>query len=124
VLREVADANPLCLMHPGPMIIFDGYGDSALQFSFRVWATRENWLELKNTIHEEVKNRFDEEGIEIPFPHRTLYAGLRTGPFPVRVVTGDDVAAEDGSTVQGDDVATRDGSTVQDGDESIDGEAR
>lgn len=86
VLREVADANPLCLMKPEPVILFDGYGESALNFSFRVWATRENWLELKNTIHQEVKDRFDQEDIEIPFPHRTLYAGLASEPFPVRVV--------------------------------------
>jgi len=92
VLLEVADANPMALMEPAPMVLFDGYGESSLNFSFRVWATRENWLELKNTIHEEVKERFDEEGIEIPFPHRTLYTGSVTEPFPVRVEreNGDD----------------------------------
>jgi pimeloyl-ACP methyl ester carboxylesterase len=34
----------------------------------------------------EIKERFDREGIEIPFPHRTLYAGEATAPFPVRIV--------------------------------------
>jgi small-conductance mechanosensitive channel len=34
----------------------------------------------------ELKEAFDEAGIEIPFPHRTLYAGSVTDPFPVRVV--------------------------------------
>lgn len=29
-------------------------------------------------------------GIEIPFPHRTLYAGSETPPLPVRVVTDED----------------------------------
>jgi len=86
VLLEVADANPLCLMEPAPLVLFDGYGESSLNFFFRVWATRENWLELKNTIHEDVKDRFDAEGIEIPFPHRTLYTGAVTEPFPVRMV--------------------------------------
>ena len=100
VLREVADANPLCLMKPEPVIMFDGYGESALNFSFRLWATRENWLELKNTIHQEVKDRFDAEGIEIPFPHRTLYAGLASEPFPVRVI--DDPPASYGGSAQSD----------------------
>lgn len=85
VLLEVAKENPLCLMEPEPVVMFDAYGESALNFIFRVWATRENWLELKNTIHEDVKDRFDEEGIEIPFPHRTLYVGSATGPFPIRI---------------------------------------
>ncbi|MFB6240092.1 MAG: mechanosensitive ion channel family protein, partial [Gemmatimonadota bacterium] len=96
-LLEVAHANPLCLMEPEPVVLFDGYGESSLNFSFRVWATRENWLELKNTIHEDVKDKFDEEGIEIPFPHRTLYTGLVTEPFPIRVVDDgpQDVPADD-----------------------------
>jgi small-conductance mechanosensitive channel len=100
VLLEVADANPLCLMEPAPVVLFDGYGESSLNFSFRVWATRENWLDLKDTIHEDVKERFDEEGIEIPFPHRSLYAGSVTEPFPVRLADddrGEEPPAEDGT---------------------------
>ena len=51
-----------------------------------MWATKEYWLPLKNEVAEEIKRRFDAEGIEIPFPHRTLYAGSATEPFPVRMV--------------------------------------
>jgi len=102
VLLEVAEANPLCLMEPEPVVIFDAYGESALNFSFRVWATRENWLQLKDTIHEDVKERFDREGIEIPFPHRTLYAGSATEPFPVRLTGKEgEPEDEDGSTETG-----------------------
>ena len=50
-----------------------------------MWAARENYLELRNKISDTVKRRFDEEGIEIPFPHRTLYSGSATDPLPVRV---------------------------------------
>ncbi len=92
VLLEVADRNPLALMEPKPMVIVEGYGESSIDFRFAVWAARENWLALKNSIQEEVKVRFDEDGIEIPFPHRTLYAGLATRPFPVRVVDDPDEA--------------------------------
>lgn len=89
VLMEVADANPLCLEEPAPLIIFQGYGDSALQHQFSVWAKTENYLELRNTIPVEVKEAFDERGIEIPYPHRTLYAGSATDPFPVVQVEED-----------------------------------
>lgn len=85
LLNEVADKNPLSLEEPKPVYNFQGFGDSALNIQFSVWAKRENFLELKNSIHEEIKNCFDQNGIEIPFPHRTLYAGSVTGPFPVRV---------------------------------------
>lgn len=43
-------------------------------------------LNLRNSIMKEIKQRFDEEGIEIPFPHRTLYTGSVTDPFPVRIM--------------------------------------
>ena len=85
-LLEVADRNPLCLDEPAPLIIFQGFGDSSMNLQFSVWATRENYLELKTGIQEQIKKAFDERGIEIPFPHRTLYAGSHTTPLPVRVM--------------------------------------
>jgi small-conductance mechanosensitive channel len=86
LLLEVVEKNPRALMEPEPAVFFDAYGDSALELRLAVWATRENFISLKNSLLEEVKARFDEEGIEIPFPHRTLYSGAATDPFPVRVV--------------------------------------
>jgi small-conductance mechanosensitive channel len=88
ILFDVADRNPICLDEPPPLFIYKGYGDSALELQFSVWAKRQNFLLLKNSIQEEIKAAFDENGIEIPFPHRTLYAGSVTEPFPVRVVDG------------------------------------
>ena len=89
ILFDVADRNPLCLVEPPPLFIYRGYGNSALELQFSVWAKRENFLALRNSINEEIKFAFDEHGIEIPFPHRTLYTGSVTQPFPVRVVTDD-----------------------------------
>ena len=86
VLLDVARKNPRALMEPAPAVFFDGYGDSALEFRLGVWATRERFIDLKNSMLEEVKARFDEEGIEIAFPHRTLHAGEGSEPFPVRIV--------------------------------------
>jgi len=84
VLATVAENNPLCLEEPKPVYIFQGFGESSLNIQYSVWAKRENFLELKNSIHEEIKNAFDEQGIEIPFPHRTIYTGSVTEPFPVK----------------------------------------
>lgn len=89
VLADVADQNPYCLDEPAPIILFKGFGDSALQILLGVWFAKADFLTLRNSILPEIKERFDAEGIEIPFPHRTLYAGAATEPFPVRVVAGD-----------------------------------
>lgn len=90
ILFDIADRNPICLEEPPPLFIYRGYGDSALELQFCVWVKRDNFLALRNSINEEIKLTFDKHGIEIPFPHRTLYTGSVTGPFPVRVVTGDE----------------------------------
>jgi len=88
VLRAVADQNPLCLEEPAPLIIFQGYGDSAIDHQLSVWASTDNYLDLRNSIPIEIKEAFDEHDIEIPFPHRTLYTGSATEPFPVRLHEG------------------------------------
>ena len=89
VLMKVADRNPLCLEEPAPLIIFQGYGDSSINHQFSVWAKTEHFLDLRNSIPVEIKEAFDEHGIEIPFPHRTLYTGSETTPFPVHRADGD-----------------------------------
>jgi len=93
ILNEVADKNPLCLEEPKPLYIFLGFGESSMNIQHSIWAKRENFLELKNSIHEEIKNAFDEQGIEIPFPHRTIYAGSVTEPFPVKQVSNKETQA-------------------------------
>jgi small-conductance mechanosensitive channel len=96
VLRDIADSNPLVLMEPQPVVIFQGFGDSSINFTLGVWATRESFLAVKNSIQEDVKARLDAEGIEIPFPHRTLYVGSATGPFPVELVGAKGEEEEEG----------------------------
>ncbi len=91
ILKEVADNNPYCLDEPEPIILFTGFGESALNILFAVWFLKSDFLNLRNTILGEIKERFDLEGIEIPFPHRTLYTGSVTDPLPIRLV-GDDIA--------------------------------
>lgn len=85
VLLEVADRNPLCLEEPAPLLIAQGFGASSIDYQLSVWAKREHWLELRNRITREVKEAFDAEGIEIPFPHVSVYTGAATPPFPVDI---------------------------------------
>lgn len=89
VLMEIAEKNALCLQEPKPMIIFSGFGNSSVDLLFAVWAAKENFLKLKNSIQEEIKTTFDQEGIEIPFPHISLYKGSASAPFPVQIIPPD-----------------------------------
>jgi small-conductance mechanosensitive channel len=84
LLIEVADAYEYCLDHPRPLIIFQGFGESSMDLQFSVWTTKENYLRVRNELPPRVKEAFDDAGIEIPFPHRTVYTGAETAPFPIR----------------------------------------
>ncbi len=86
VLFRVARDHPGALMEPEPQFYFLGYGASSLDFRFGVWVRTDRFFDVRNELKEEIKNRFDEAGIEIPFPHRTLYTGAVTEPFPIRIV--------------------------------------
>ncbi|MEM1085640.1 MAG: mechanosensitive ion channel family protein [Verrucomicrobiota bacterium] len=83
VLREVADEHPAILDEPGPLIVFTGFGDSSLNFLFGVWGTKEDHLKVKNETPIRIKEAFDREGIEIPFPHTVLASGKAMHPIPV-----------------------------------------
>ncbi|ADN02776.1 mechanosensitive ion channel family protein [Spirochaeta thermophila] len=86
ILREVAEKNPYCLDEPEPLIVFKAFGASGIEIFFGVWFIKTDYLKLKNSIMHEIKQRFDAEGIEIPFPHVSVYTGSVTSPFPIRVM--------------------------------------
>jgi len=85
ILENVAKQNPLCLDEPEPIIIFQEYGSSGIDIKLGVWVERTNFLKVKNSVFMEIKEAFNREGIEIPFPHISLYTGEETKPFPVEV---------------------------------------
>lgn len=89
ILGEVADQNAFCLDEPAPIVVFKGFGQSSLDFMLGVWFEKTELLKLRNSILRDIKKRFDAENIEIPFPHRSLYSGEATAPFPIRIVNGD-----------------------------------
>lgn len=90
VLLKVAEANPVCLEDPKPLIIMQGFGASSIDLQLSTWAARENYLELRNTIQEEIKRAFDAHGIEIPFPQRSVVISGDTAPLPVTLKEAND----------------------------------
>lgn len=85
VLLAVADANPICLEEPKPIVIQLGFAESSIDLQLSVWATREKFGDLRNAIQEEVKRGLDAADIQIPFPHRTLYLAPPEQPLRVAI---------------------------------------
>ncbi|MFC1589881.1 mechanosensitive ion channel domain-containing protein [Candidatus Omnitrophota bacterium] len=53
----------------------DNFADSAVIIKFRIKTLPIKQWEVMREFRRRIKNKFDELGIEIPFPHRTLYWG-------------------------------------------------
>ena len=85
VLEHVARNNPLCLEEPEPVIIFQSFGDSSISITFGIWFEKTNYMAVKNSVFVEIKEAFDREGIEIPFPHVSIYAGEASQPIAVKL---------------------------------------
>ncbi|MFV0592826.1 MAG: mechanosensitive ion channel family protein [Draconibacterium sp.] len=83
VIRDVVRKNPLCLDEPEPLIVFQQFGSSSIDILLGVWFEKANFQKVKNSVFMEIKAAFDQEGIEIPFPHVSIYTGEATKAFPI-----------------------------------------
>ena len=57
------------------MLGVDDFADSQVTIKFRIKTLPIKQWEVSREFRRRIKNRFDELGIEIPFPHRTMYWG-------------------------------------------------
>jgi len=79
----------------------DRFGDSAVIVKARLKTRPGEQWGVGREFQRRLKKRFDELGIEIPFPHRTIYFGVdkqgRAPPLHVRTVDGPGSGAERGN---------------------------
>jgi len=74
ILMELAIQNELVISNPEPRVRFRSFGDSALDFELLCWAARPHDRgRLIHTLCRDIYKRFNDEGIEIPFPQRDVY---------------------------------------------------
>lgn len=81
VLKEIGDqlqqdpnVGPLILA-PLEVLGVDSFGDSAVVVKARIKTVPIQQWTVGRAFNRRIKQRFDELGIEIPFPHRTIYFG-------------------------------------------------
>jgi small-conductance mechanosensitive channel len=82
VLLAIAAAQPHCMLEPEPQLRVIGLGESSVDLQLEVWAARDNLLRLQDDLLRAILDRFAAEGIDIPFPHRTLRWSDGGGPKP------------------------------------------
>lgn len=73
VLLEVLSAHEKVLADPEPNVQVHELADSSVNFIVRPWVKTEDYWDVYWDLTQGIKERFDNEGISIPFPQRDVH---------------------------------------------------
>jgi len=73
ILLQICTENENILKDPAPEVYVAELGDSSVNLSLRFWANNDVFWAAHFHVMEELKNRFDAAGIDIPFPQRVIH---------------------------------------------------
>ena len=94
IIISEAERNEEILEDPEPSVRLVELGDSSVGLQSRIWIgepSRGDFVKTRGEYVKAVKQRFDEEGIDIPYPNRTIGGGLELGSVEGIVeASGDD----------------------------------
>jgi len=72
LMKEVAKHSNV-MMDPNPMVLFEGYGDSALNFRVLFWVDYNVGLSTKSAVGLGIYDKLKEQNIEAPIPQQRLF---------------------------------------------------
>ena len=61
------------LLEPAPKAVITGYGESAINYSLRVWVKTEDYWDVYFAVTQRVKEIFDQQGVEMTYPHLNVH---------------------------------------------------
>lgn len=73
ILEDIISKEPLALEDPLPFVALGEHGPSSLNFVVRVWCKTSDYWKVHYNLLEQVKIRFDEEKITIPYPQMDVH---------------------------------------------------
>ncbi len=73
LIEALVLADPRVLADPPLQILVTELGDSSVNLGVRAAVSSADYWNLQNDLREQIKLRFDQEGITIPFPQRTIH---------------------------------------------------
>jgi len=72
-LEDLAAHEGRILADPAPMVVVNGLGTDSVDMLLRVWCGAGDYWPLKFDMTRTIKERFDADGITIPFPQRVMH---------------------------------------------------
>ncbi|MGD9314872.1 MAG: mechanosensitive ion channel, partial [Desulfobacterales bacterium] len=73
ILEEILRNHEATLKDPEPMVKVHELGDSSVNFVVRPWVKTDDYWDVYWDVTRKVKERFDAEGVSIPFPQRDVH---------------------------------------------------
>lgn len=73
LIEELVLADPRVLPEPPLQILVTELGDNSVNLGVRAAVSSADYWSLQNDLREQIKLRFDQEGITIPFPQHTVH---------------------------------------------------
>ncbi|MGD9260831.1 MAG: mechanosensitive ion channel [Desulfobacterales bacterium] len=73
ILEDILANNESILKDPEPVVKVHELADSSVNFVVRPWVETDNYWDVYWDITRAVKERFDAEGVSIPFPQRDIH---------------------------------------------------
>lgn len=91
LLQSIAKGHEKVLADPAPLVVFEDFGASSLDFTLRIYVgnIRES-LSVQTDLRLEILEAFRKENIEIPFPQRDVHIKSDTGPIEGRLAPESD----------------------------------
>lgn len=73
VLNEIVQSDERVLKDPAPQIAVSELADSSVNFVVRPWVKTGDYWDVYFYLNEQIKLRFDAEGISIPYPQQDVH---------------------------------------------------
>ncbi len=73
IMEDLLAADERVLKDPAPTIAVSNLGDSSVDFVVRPWVNAADYWAVKFDFTKAVKEKFDAEGVSIPFPQRDVH---------------------------------------------------
>ncbi len=81
ILQAIVKADNRIAADPAPTVAVRELGDSSVNLAVRPYVKEADMVQVKFDLTEQVKLRFDAEGISIPFPQRDVHLFQATPPY-------------------------------------------